>query len=198
MPSFLQIYRSPLILAFIVLLLAAFEPVTGQWLRFDRAAMAAGEWWRFFTAHLVHLSWGHALGNLGGLALFAYITGRYCSQLPMLLFFLFSCLFVSLSLFLFAPDLYFYVGLSGVLHGLLLLGGIRSPFYANGLKVLFVVIIVAKVIWEQSPFYDDLAMVGYIGGRVETRAHLFGSISAFLWLAAGYLKHYFAEVKAHG
>jgi len=27
MPSFLQIYRSPLILAFIVLLLAAFEPV---------------------------------------------------------------------------------------------------------------------------------------------------------------------------
>jgi len=186
-------YRLPLILAVIVIILATLEPVSGRWLRFDRPAMSVGEWWRFLTTHIVHLSWPHALGNLGGLALSAYIAGPACSRLTALWFYLFSSLFISLGLYLFAPDLNYYVGLSGVLHGLLLFAAFRSPFYSLPVRAAFILLITVKVIWEQTPFYDDMALSSYIGGRVETRAHLFGLVSAYLWLSASWLQHKMKE-----
>ena len=35
-------------------------------LQYDRAALAAGEWWRLVTAHLVHLGWDHLALNVAG------------------------------------------------------------------------------------------------------------------------------------
>jgi len=46
MSLFLRNYHFPLLLAALILLFAVLEPVSGQWLRFDRAAMDQGEWWR--------------------------------------------------------------------------------------------------------------------------------------------------------
>ena len=148
MSLFLRNYHFPLLLAALILLFAVLEPVSGQWLRFDRAAMDQGEWWRFLTAHWVHLSWPHALGNLGGLALFAYISGRQSSQWMMPGYCLFSCLMISAGLYFFAPDLNFYVGLSGVLHGLLLVGMVRSPYYTAPVRWAHVVHMGGVWVWD--------------------------------------------------
>ena len=42
---------------------------TRQLLRYERAGLARGQWWRAVTAHLVHLDLRHALLNCGGLVL---------------------------------------------------------------------------------------------------------------------------------
>lgn len=44
------------------------ESVRGA-LRFERDAIAAGELWRLWTAHFVHLGWNHAWLNCAGVLL---------------------------------------------------------------------------------------------------------------------------------
>src|SRR5438105_3727374 len=54
----------------VLLLLASLTGEPGRLLlRYDRAALGAGQWWRLVTAHVVHLDVRHALLNDLGLAL---------------------------------------------------------------------------------------------------------------------------------
>lgn len=179
----LMAYRTVLLLISVVLLLALLQPLSGDYLRFDRQAIAQGQWWRLLSGHWVHLSWTHAFSNSAGLLLCAYIAGDNFNQRTNLHFLLFSLAFVGCGLWWWAPDLYRYVGMSGCLHGLLLVSVVRSRYYATPLKALIVLVIAGKVLWEQTPYYDDQALKALIGGRVETRAHLLGFISGLLWLA---------------
>jgi len=169
-----------MILAVVLLVLA--EPVSGEWLRFDRMAVDGGQWWRLLTASWVHLSWQHALGNIAGVALFAYIAGPSLNSGRGLLLLCWCVAFVGCGLYLFAPDLYRYAGLSGALHGLLLVAPFVSHYYGRRIAWLFFVVIVAKVIWEQTPWYNDMALADVIGGRVETRSHLLGTLAGVFFL----------------
>src|ERR1700680_2342648 len=45
-------------------------------LRYDRTALAQGQWWRLLTAHLVHLDLRHALLNCVGLLLMWALFAR--------------------------------------------------------------------------------------------------------------------------
>lgn len=87
-------------------------------LRYDREAIASGEIWRLLTGHVVHLNIWHLALNLLGLWLIAELLcnggpARYAAGL---LFF--SALFIDLALWSAHPDVGWYVGLSGTLHGL--------------------------------------------------------------------------------
>ena len=95
-------------------------------LQFDRAAIGAGQWWRIISGHLVHLSLYHLLLNLCGLALVAYIADHRYPLLTLIAMF-WLLLADGLSLYWFAPDLLIYVGLSGALHGALLIAIWYSP-----------------------------------------------------------------------
>ena len=44
--------------------------------RYEREAVAAGQWWRLLTCHLVHLDAGHALLNAVGLGLLWALFAR--------------------------------------------------------------------------------------------------------------------------
>ncbi|HEX8784094.1 MAG TPA: hypothetical protein VF764_12020, partial [Steroidobacteraceae bacterium] len=59
-----------LLLACLLLLLPAVAGEGGRaLLRYERSALADGEWWRLLSAHVVHLDLRHALLNVVGLAL---------------------------------------------------------------------------------------------------------------------------------
>lgn len=87
-------------------------------LRYDRAALLSGQWWRVVTGHLVHLNFDHLLLNLAGLILVCELLWyrlpwRHGSALL-----LFSAAGTSLLLWWLHPELAWYAGLSGALHGL--------------------------------------------------------------------------------
>jgi len=172
----------------VLLLLALFEPSSSEYLMFDRQLINSGEIWRLFSAHFVHLSNTHMLGNLLAVALVGYIAGASLNNLTGVLLLLWCTLVVGLGLYFFADHLYRYVGLSGVLHGLLVVAPFVSPFYSRRIALCFLLVIVLKVIWEQSGFYDDMALVNTIGGRVETLAHLFGLLAGLFYLSIWLLR----------
>jgi rhomboid family GlyGly-CTERM serine protease len=176
-----------------IVLLSLAEPMSSQWLMFDRDAINEGQIWRLFSAHFVHLSSAHLLGNALGVVLLAYIAGRSLNNLIGILLLAWCLLVVGIGLYGYASYLERYVGLSGVLHGLLLVAPFLSTFYSRRIATCFLLVIVAKVAWEQSSFYDDMSMVGVIGGRVETNAHLLGVIAGLFFLLAYYAYSYYLK-----
>lgn len=87
-------------------------------LQYDRLALARGEWWRLVTGHLVHLSAGHLAMNIAGFAALALLYRSLAARRCWLVLALAVSLSISAQLYWFSPTVQWYVGLSGVLHGL--------------------------------------------------------------------------------
>ena len=171
-----------LIAGLLSLLILIAGDATTELLRFDRAAVDQGELWRLITSHLAHLSFAHLVLNILALALTAYVADPAHPWWQQLAMWLWLFVVTGVGLWLFAPDLYYYVGLSGALHGALIIAIADSPFYSLRVRLLVVAVIVGKVIWEQSGLYDDMGNAELIGGRTETRAHFLGAVAGILWV----------------
>jgi len=152
-------------------------------MRFDRGVISQGQWWLLLTGNLAHLNWNHLLLNMAGLALVAVFFSAYMSVLSWLVLSLWSALLVGVGLYYFNPEIFWYVGMSGVLHGLFVVGGWYEfrRFKASGLVLL--TLVTAKLIWEQYagalPGSEEMA-----GGRVVVDAHLYGAIAGVVFLGA--------------
>jgi len=145
-------------------------------LRYDRLAIAGGEVWRLVTGHFVHLGVAHLAVNVAGLALVALLVGRHLSLRAWGLTLLVCCLVTAGGLLVLSPNVRWYVGLSGVLHGLLVAGAAhaarRGPERTFNAVVL--AIVGAKLGWEQ--FVGALPGTSRLaGGSVIVDAHLFGA-----------------------
>lgn len=177
--SALRRHALPLALALISLLCAALgEPVTGL-LRYQRDAILAGQWWRLLTGNLVHLGWPHLWLNLAGLLLVWLLFQRALPLRVWLSVALISSLAVGLGLLLFDPNLAWYVGLSGTLHGLFAAGLVASLAAGQRAEWLLLALFLAKLTWEQlvgpTPGTAELA-----GGNVIVDAHLYGTVGGAL------------------
>lgn len=86
--------------------------------RYDRAALASGEVWRLITAHLVHLNTPHLLFNLLGLWLLCELLWHELPLLHGLGLLGSAAIGIGALLWWFHPELVWYAGLSGALHGL--------------------------------------------------------------------------------
>lgn len=151
------------------------------WLAYDRGAVAAGQLWRLLSASFVHLGWYHLVLNLVGLLIFVLLCRQRLPAWSWLLRFASLALAVTLGLFLFAPRWQGYVGLSGVLHGLFLLGLLPRVRAGHWGALLAMIYLFGKLAWEMRTgvaVSDEQA----IGGRVVLEAHLFGTIGAILYL----------------
>jgi rhomboid family GlyGly-CTERM serine protease len=104
------------------LLLMCGGPHLTQILRYDRAAIAAGQWWRLFSGNLVHLSGWHLLFNLLSLVLLVLLCPERLSAAEWTRRVLLVGTGMSLCLYWLMPRLQTYVGLSGLVYGLFALG----------------------------------------------------------------------------
>lgn len=154
-------------------------PVTADWLRYDRAHTLAGEFWRLLSAHLIHLGWRHWAFNAAALAMVFALYGRELSPGTFLWWALISALSVGLGLLLCAPSVSWYLGLSGVLHGLVVAGAVTElrPHPAGSIAVL--ALLTLKLAWEQrwGPLPGSESLVG---GSVVVDAHLFGALGGLV------------------
>ena len=143
--------------------------------RLDRAAIWAGEWHRLVTGHFVHLSVAHMLLNLAGLALVWYLVGDVLSLAGWVVATALSLAAVDLGLLVGLPGLSWYVGLSGLLHGLLAAGLVGGWHLARPELRALAVIVVLKLAWEWAvgPIPGS---AGAAGGEVVTESHLYGAL----------------------
>lgn len=166
----------PFVLGALALLITILGEGAAEVLRFQRSAILDGEFWRLLTGHMVHLGWSHLLMNLmGGALIWALVGGSLITNAWLLL--LFCCgLFDSLGLLLLNPEVHWYVGFSGVLHGLFIAGSLAGVLVGRRDNLLLLIAVIAKLVWEQvaGPLPGSEAAAG---GPVVVDAHLYGAIA---------------------
>lgn len=144
-------------------------------LRFDRQAIAGGQWWLLLSGNFVHLGKSHLWMNLAGFALVVALVWSHFTALQWFIITLFSSLVVGAGLYLLDPDVGWYVGFSGSLHGLILAGCLADLKTYPRSAGLLLVLIIGKLGWEQIagalPGSESVA-----GGHVVVNAHLYGAL----------------------
>jgi rhomboid family GlyGly-CTERM serine protease len=142
-------------------------------LRYDRTALAAGQWWRLLTAHFVHLDFDHAALNSLGLVLMWALFARDYRPRHWLAILLGSIAAIDAGLWLRDSTVAWYVGSSGALHGIMAAGTLAHLRRRDLDGWILAVFIVVKLAYEQSagalPFTDSHA-------GVVVDAHLFGTL----------------------
>ena len=175
-------YFLPVLLTGIAVILAIAADTGREWFSLDREAIASGELWRLVSGHLVHLGLPHLLLNIAGLLLIWYLIGTAFNRSQWLLVLLIVIIAVDLGLWFLEPQLFWYVGLSGLLHGLLV-AGIAGSLSARRIDVLVLgIAVLGKLTYEQ--------LVGPLpgseestGGTVVVAAHLYGAIGGAIGAA---------------
>ncbi len=171
--------RFSAILIFIALL-AQFSGKAGFiLLQYQREKILSGELWRLISGHIVHLSWSHMWLNLLALVLIVLIFKDLYSEKVWWLLLGTSMLGIDLGPLLFNPEIIWYVGLSGVLHGIFV--GLALLYWrTTGVKGSILLLgIIIKLVAEQwngaLPGSAELS-----GGRVIIDAHLYGALAGML------------------
>ncbi|WP_424192637.1 rhombosortase [Ampullimonas aquatilis] len=99
-------------------------PGLADWGRFRRNTFLQGAWWQLMTAPWIHLSWAHAVLNLIMTALLMTLFAKQVRPWQQLLIVM-LCGIALLPMLAYAfPEVQWYVGLSGSLHGLATYGAL--------------------------------------------------------------------------
>lgn len=166
----------PCALALIALMVAIAGDTAAEQLRYEREAILQGELWRLLSGHLAHLGWSHLFLNLAGLGLLWVLLGQAFNPLGWLALLLISSFTISFGLLVLNPLLHWYVGLSGLLHTILLAGAVALTAQREREGAVLLLLAVAKLAWEQLvgplPGSEETA-----GGTVVVDAHLYGAIA---------------------
>lgn len=151
-------------------------------LRYDRAAIEQGEYWRILSGHFVHAGLAHTLLNMAGLVLIALLFPEPLS-LRIWAWRVLSISFgISALMYWRLTDLGWYVGLSGTLHGLFVLGFWWLFREGDGLAPILLAVLLAKLGWEHvyGPITSNEELVGV---PVLVEAHSYGALCAVLYLS---------------
>ena len=143
-------------------------------LRYERAAVEAGESWRLASAHFVHLGWGHALANGAAWILIVWIGRWVGSPWGWVVLSLASAAGVDAGLLWAYPRVEWYMGASGVLHGLFA-GSACLALAGSDVKrgLLMLALLAAKLGWEAAG-----------GGVLQAAAPDFPVLREAHWLGA--------------
>ena len=151
-----------------------------DWLQYSRPDIEVGQWWRFLTGNFIHLSWRHFAMNAVALIVIILLFANILRPIPLFVVLILSSLAVTTGLWLFSPTVYWYVGLSGALHGtLIVLLVLDYLANKNIMDIVLMLLMLAKLVWEfflgPLPGSESTA-----GGPVVVIAHLYGAIAGFI------------------
>jgi rhomboid family GlyGly-CTERM serine protease len=150
-------------------------------LRYDRAAVADGEWWRFLTAHIVHLDFEHAVLNALGLVLMWALFARDYLARAWMFIVLTSIVAIDAGFWFRDTGLTWYVGSSGALHGVMAAGTLAHLLRRDLDGWILAAFVIVKLAFEQStgalPFAEG-------DSSVVVNAHLYGALGGLLGAAA--------------
>ena len=178
----IQYWRDYGFIALVVLcstLIQVMQPDSNLLLRYQNNMAELDQWWRLLSGNFAHLGWEHLMLNASGLILMAVLFRNHFTFISWFLTFLICGTAVGGGLLIFNPELIWYVGLSGVLHGIWGVGawldirqGINSGF-------ALLLVLIGKLAWEQ---YSgaDIGLAETIGGNVVVDAHLYGGVAGLL------------------
>ncbi|MGH8456114.1 MAG: rhombosortase [Stenotrophobium sp.] len=176
----LKIWAAPLCLMALLVFMELLGNSGREWFQYDRALIGAGQWWRLLTGNFVHLGWWHLFLNEMGLAVLVLLCPQPLSSAVWMRRLLLLSVSMSLGLYYFAPEIPTYVGMSGVIHGLFVLGLMPQALKKDLIALGCLLYLLGKLGWEiftGSPVSDAQE----IGGSVVLQAHLFGSIAAVIY-----------------
>lgn len=151
--------------------------------RYERLAIENGEYWRLVSGHLVHLGWGHLWPNLAALLVIGLLFEDVFRNADWWRLSAASAAAIDLGLYVLDPTVLWYVGLSGVLHGLVAAGALALLVRRQTLGAVLAIGLGAKLAFEQIvgpvPFTAES-----VGGPVVVAAHLYGSAGGLIAEAA--------------
>jgi len=177
--STMVLWLLPLGFVAVSVVIMAFGESGQELLRYDRVWIGQGESWRFVSGHFAHLSWSHLALNSAGLVLVWFLIGRNYDLMSWLLVIVTILAVMDLAFWLLSPELYWYVGMSGMLHGLLSAGIVARMPRLDAESAILLALLVAKISWEQ---YSGPVPGSEItsGGPVVVDAHLYGALGGAL------------------
>lgn len=172
----------------LVALMAACWPDGLARLRYDRPGLMDGEVWRVVTAHLVHLNWLHLFLNLLGLLLICELQWGVLPLRHGIGLLGFSGIAISVSLWWLHPELVWYAGLSGGLHGLwagCVIYGLRHTSDASPrshLNYLAGAFLLAAKLLMEFHYGPSENTAHLIGGGVVNASHLYGALGGAVYI----------------
>lgn len=147
-----------------------------EWLQYRRDLILDGQVWRLVTGHLVHGTWNHWMLNAGGLALLWALCPRQFAHASSLWLMAAIMLATGAALLLLNPGVVWYVGMSALLHGLLVAWLVVALLNGRHGALLLLLLIAAKLVYEQ--------VTGPLPGTAEATglpvlvdAHLYAAIA---------------------
>lgn len=178
--SSLKVWAAPLALMLFLFGTELLGEWGREWLRYDRVLMEDGQWWRFLTGNFVHLGWYHWFLNEMGLVVLVLLCPEALSPAVWARRVLLLGLGMSAGLYWMVPGLGNYVGMSGVIHGLFVLGLMPQVMKKDLIALGCLLYLLGKIGYELyagAPVSDEQA----IGGSVVTESHFYGSITGFVY-----------------
>lgn len=155
-------------------IVATYADGARDWLQYERTAVAAGQWWRLVSAHLVHAGSLHLALNLAGLGIAWALVGGQWRPGTWAALLTGTALAVGLGLWWLVPGIQWYVGASGLLHGLLAAGAVGLWRAWRTGAALLLGMLALKALLDAS---GRMPVSGWAGIDVIVQAHWLGSLA---------------------
>ncbi|HTP38239.1 MAG TPA: rhombosortase [Steroidobacteraceae bacterium] len=140
---------------------------------YDRPALLHGEAWRLLSAHFVHLGPLHTLLNSAGLVLLWVLYARTLPLWQWLLVSLGSMAAIDAGLWWLDPQVEWYAGASGWLHGVLAAGAVLTLWRERSWSASLMVGVLALKLTVEQLRGDSVVAEGL---PVLVQAHLYGAV----------------------
>ena len=172
----LSCWRRFTLLAALLVVASLLPGATLQW---SRPELVDGEYWRLLTGHWVHLGTNHLLLNLAGLLVTSLLFSRHPPLAWWLSYLILAPLAISLGLLITAPELAWYRGFSGCLHGLLVFTALFNLKSDTRWSLIVLGFIALKLVFENI-VYPAAGHNPLIGGKVVTQSHWLGALTGLM------------------